>query len=121
MSDRRTDLIISGGVNIYPAEIEAALLQHPDVGDVAVIGVPDEDWGQSVVALVEPADGAVPGDELAAALLAHCEPRLARLKHPRRIEFRPSLPRTPSGKLSRARVRESYLRELGDKGEQPVP
>jgi long-chain acyl-CoA synthetase len=135
MSDRRTDLIISGGVNLYPAEIEAALLQHPGVADVAVIGVPDETWGQSVVALVEPAggavaggaapDGAAPGgavaaEELAAALLAHCEPRLARIKHPRRIEFRASLPRTPSGKLSRSRVRDDYLRESGDKGEQPV-
>jgi long-chain acyl-CoA synthetase len=116
MSDRRTDLIISGGVNIYPAEIEAALLQHPAVGDVAVIGVPDEDWGQSVVALVEPAEGAVPDEDLAAALLAHCEPRLARLKHPRRIEFRGSLPRTPSGKLSRGRVRETYLRERDAQG-----
>ncbi len=111
MSDRRTDLIISGGVNIYPAEIENALLQHPAVGDVVVIGVPDEDWGQIVVALVEPADGAAPGDDLAADLLAHCEPRLAKLKHPRRIEFRASLPRTPSGTLSRRRVREDYLGE----------
>jgi acyl-CoA synthetase (AMP-forming)/AMP-acid ligase II len=111
MSDRRTDLIISGGVNVYPAEIESVLLQHPAVGDVAVIGVPDEDWGQRVVALVEPADGAVPGDALAAELIAHCEPRLARLKHPRRVEFRASLPRTPSGKLSRGRVRDAYLRE----------
>lgn len=111
MSDRRTDLIISGGVNIYPAEIENALLQHPAVGDVVVIGVPDEDWGQIVVALVEPADGTAPGDDLAADLLAHCEPRLAKLKHPRRVEFRASLPRTPSGKLSRRRVREDYLGE----------
>ena len=110
MSDRRTDLIISGGVNIYPAEIENALLQHPAVGDVVVIGVPDEDWAV-VVALVEPADGAAPGDDLAADLLAHCEPRLAKLKHPRRVEFRASLPRTPSGKLSRRRVREDYLGE----------
>ncbi|TDC94944.1 AMP-binding protein [Actinomadura sp. 7K507] len=111
MSDRRTDLIISGGVNIYPAEIENALLQHPAVGDVAVIGVPDDDWGQRVVALVEPAGGAAAGDALAAELLAHCEPRLSKLKHPRRIEFRESLPRTPSGKLSRRRVREDYLGE----------
>jgi long-chain acyl-CoA synthetase len=111
MSDRRTDLIISGGVNIYPAEIESVLLQHPAVGDVAVIGVPDDDWGQRVVALVEPAEGAAPGDGLAAELLAHCAPRLARIKHPRRVEFRESLPRTPSGKLSRRSVREAYLRE----------
>ncbi|MGP4029481.1 AMP-binding protein [Actinomadura sp. 3N407] len=111
MSDRRTDLIISGGVNIYPAEIENALLQHPAVGDVAVIGVPDDDWGQTAIALVEPAEDAVAGDGLAAELLAHCEPRLAKLKHPRRVEFRESLPRTPSGKLSRRRVREDYLGE----------
>ncbi|WP_433468850.1 AMP-binding protein [Spirillospora sp. CA-128828] len=111
MSDRRTDLIISGGVNIYPAEIESVLLQHPAVGDVVVIGVPDDDWGQSAVALVEPAEDAEPGDGLAAELLAHCAPRLAKLKHPRRLEFRASLPRTPSGKLSRHRVRETYLRE----------
>ncbi|NKZ07635.1 AMP-binding protein [Actinomadura latina] len=111
MSDRRTDLIISGGVNIYPAEIESVLLQHPAVGDAVAIGVPDEDWGQRVVALVEPAEGAEAGDELAAGLLAFCGPRLAKLKHPRRLEFRESLPRTPSGKLSRRRVREDYLRE----------
>lgn len=114
MSDRRTDLIISGGVNIYPAEIEAVLLQHPAVGDAVVIGVPDEDWGQRVVALVEPAEAAEPGDGLAADLLEFCGPRLAKLKHPRRIEFRASLPRTPSGKLSRRRVREDYLGERSD-------
>jgi long-chain acyl-CoA synthetase len=111
MSDRRTDLVISGGVNIYPAEIESVLLQHPAVGDVVVIGVPDDDWGQRVVALVEPAEDAEAGDALAAELLAHCEPRLSKLKHPRRLEFRDSLPRTPSGKLSRRRMREDYLRE----------
>ncbi|MFI0371850.1 AMP-binding protein [Actinomadura sp. 1N219] len=114
MSDRRADLIISGGVNVYPAEIESVLLQHPGVADAAVIGVPDDDWGQVAVALVEPADETRAGAGLAAALLAHCEPRLARPKHPRRVEFRASLPRTPSGKLSRRRVRDAYLRELAD-------
>ncbi|MGC4955835.1 AMP-binding protein [Actinomadura citrea] len=114
MSDRRTDLIISGGVNVYPAEIESVLLQHPAVADVAVIGVPDDDWGQRVVALVEPAEDAEPGEGLAAELLAHCAPRLAKLKHPRRLEFRESLPRTPSGKLSRRRVREAYLGQRAD-------
>ncbi|WP_219469939.1 AMP-binding protein [Nonomuraea rhizosphaerae] len=106
--DRRTDLIISGGVNIYPAEIEAALLEHPSVADVAVIGVPDPEWGQRVVALVQPATGAETGG-LAAELLRHCEPRLAKLKHPRVIELRDALPRTPTGKLSRRSVREAYL------------
>ncbi|MFI0481476.1 AMP-binding protein [Actinomadura sp. 9N215] len=114
MSDRRTDLIISGGVNIYPAEIESVLLQHPAVGDAAVIGVPDDDLGQIVVALVEPAEDAPAGAALAAALLAHCEPRLAKPKRPRRVEFRDALPRTPAGKLSRRQVRDDYLREYGD-------
>ncbi|MEV4549332.1 AMP-binding protein [Nonomuraea wenchangensis] len=107
--DRRTDLIISGGVNIYPAEIEAALLEHPAVADVAVIGVPDPEWGHKVVALVQPAPGVTGGEELTAELLRHCAPRLARLKHPRVIEYRESLPRTPTGKLSRRNVREEYL------------
>jgi long-chain acyl-CoA synthetase len=107
--DRRTDLIISGGVNIYPAEIEAALLEHPSVSDVAVIGVPDPEWGQKVVALVQPVAGVTGGEALTAELLRHCAPRLARLKHPRLIEYRESLPRTPTGKLSRRNVREAYL------------
>ncbi|GAA4219514.1 long-chain acyl-CoA synthetase [Streptosporangium album] len=106
LCDRRTDLIISGGVNIYPAEIEAALLEHPAVADVAVIGVPDEEWGHSVVALVQPGPGPRPTVE---ELLEHLGPRLARFKHPRVIEFRDELPRTPTGKLSRSRVREGYL------------
>jgi long-chain acyl-CoA synthetase len=107
--DRRTDLIISGGVNVYPAEIEAALLEHPSVADVAVIGVPDPEWGHTVVALVQPVAGVPGGAELTADLLRHCEPRLARLKHPRVIEYRDALPRTPTGKLSRRQVREAYL------------
>ncbi|RVX47556.1 long-chain acyl-CoA synthetase [Nonomuraea polychroma] len=107
--DRRTDLIISGGVNIYPAEVEAVLLEHPSVADVAVIGVPDTEWGHRVVALVEPAAGVTGGTELTAELLRHCGPRLAKLKHPRTIEYREALPRTPTGKLSRRNVREAYL------------
>ncbi|WP_433252520.1 AMP-binding protein [Streptosporangium sp. CA-135522] len=109
LCDRRTDLIISGGVNIYPAEIEAVLLEHPSVADVAVIGVPDPEWGQRVVALVQPVPGAEPGPGLTADLLAHCAPRLARLKHPRVIDYRDRLPRTPTGKLSRSSLRETYL------------
>ncbi|MET8161142.1 AMP-binding protein [Sphaerisporangium sp. NPDC005289] len=109
LCDRRTDLIISGGVNIYPAEVEAALLEHPAVADVAVVGVPDQEWGQKAVALVQPAPGTPTGPELTAELLAHCEPRIARFKHPRVIEYRDELPRTPTGKLSRSRVRDAYL------------
>ncbi|GAA2884186.1 fatty-acid--CoA ligase FadD4 [Streptosporangium fragile] len=106
LCDRRTDLIVSGGVNIYPAEIEAALLEHPAVADVAVIGVPDEEWGHTVVALVQPSPGTRPSRE---ELLEHLGPRLARFKHPRVVEFRDELPRTPTGKLSRSRVRQEYL------------
>ncbi|MEV6195466.1 AMP-binding protein [Streptomyces sp. NPDC051920] len=109
LCDRRTDLIISGGVNIYPAEIEGELLVHPAVADAVVIGVPDEEWGQRVTALVEPVAGRQAGPELEEALIAHCRERLAKYKCPRTVEFREQLPRTPSGKLSRNRMREEYL------------
>ncbi len=109
LCDRRSDVIISGGVNIYPAEIEAVLFEHPAVADAAVFGVPDPEWGHRVTALVQPTDGVPPSEELAAAILAHCDGRLARFKHPRTLEFRAMLPRTPTGKLSRARVRGEYL------------
>jgi long-chain acyl-CoA synthetase len=111
LCDRRTDLIVSGGVNIYPAEIEAALLEHPAVADVAVIGVPDEEWGHNVVALVQPEAGVEPGPELTAELLEHCGPRIARFKQPKVVEYRSTLPRTPTGKLSRSKVRADYLAE----------
>lgn len=104
--DRRTDLIISGGVNIYPAEVEQALITHPAVNDVAVIGVPDPEWGQSVLAVVQPVAGA--GDDLAAALLAHCADHLAAFKRPRRIEFVTDFPRTETGKLQRRKLRDTY-------------
>ncbi|WP_084962253.1 AMP-binding protein [Thermoactinospora rubra] len=107
--DRRTDLIISGGVNIYSAEVEAVLVEHPAVADVAVIGVPDPEWGHKVVALVQPVPGVEPGPELTESLLAHCSAKLARLKHPRVVEYRESLPRTPTGKLSRTSLRQQYL------------
>ncbi|MER6946202.1 AMP-binding protein [Nonomuraea sp. NPDC000554] len=112
LCDRRTDLIVSGGVNIYPAEIEAALLEHPAVADAAVIGVPDPEWGHNVVALVQPAEGVTPGPELTSELLEHCGPRIARFKWPKVVEYRDQLPRTPTGKLSRAKVRQEYLDAL---------
>jgi long-chain acyl-CoA synthetase len=106
--DRRSDLILSGGVNIYPAEIEQHLITHPAVADVAVIGLPDEEWGQSVLAVVQPASGATPGADLAAQLLAYCDEGLARFKRPRRIEFLSEFPRTESGKLQRRVLRNAY-------------
>jgi long-chain acyl-CoA synthetase len=101
LSDRRSDLIISGGVNVYPAEIESVLLTHPAVADAAVIGVPDAEWGQRVAALVQPHPGAQVGPE---ELLAHCRSRLAGFKCPTSVAFR-ELPRTATGKLSRAALR----------------
>lgn len=110
LEDRRTDLIISGGVNIYPAEIEAHLIGHPAVEDVAVIGVPDAEWGRSAVAIVQPAAGVTADDKLADELLRHCEDGLAKFKRPRRIAFEPRLPRTPTGKLQRRVARDTYLK-----------
>lgn len=108
LCDRRTDLILSGGVNIYPAEVEAALLAHPEVADAAVIGVPDEEWGQSVLAIVQPTPEAADG--LAERLTAHCRDQLAGFKVPRRIELNPQLPRTDTGKLLRRQLRAPYWR-----------
>lgn len=108
LCDRRTDLILSGGVNIYPAEIEGVLVGSPEVADAAVIGVPDEEWGQRVVAVVQPETGVTPGEELAERLTEHCRSRLAGFKTPRRIEFMEQLPRTPTGKMLRRELRDRY-------------
>jgi long-chain acyl-CoA synthetase len=108
LCDRKADMIISGGANIYPAEIEAEIIMHPRVADVAVFGIPDADWGEQVKAVVEPAPGAEPGDELAADILASLEGRLARMKWPKSIDFAVALPRDPSGKLLKRRLREPY-------------
>lgn len=104
--DRRSDLIISGGVNVYPAEVEQRLGTHPAVADAAVIGLPDPDWGAIVVAIVELRDGSEGSQELIAALDGHCRAGLAGQKCPRRYEFRAQLPRTPTGKLLRRALRD---------------
>jgi long-chain acyl-CoA synthetase len=108
LRDRKIDMIVSGGVNIYPAEVEAALLSHPSVGDAAVFGVPHDDWGEEVKAVVEPAVGVVPSPEIAAELLAHCESMLARYKLPRSIDFVDAMPRDPNGKLYKRTLRDPY-------------
>jgi long-chain acyl-CoA synthetase len=105
LSDRRTDLIISGGVNIYPAEIEEALISHPAVDDVAVIGVPDPEMGQQVLAIVQPTGQETGSADLAAELIEHCRARLASFKCPRSVEFVTELPRLPTGKLLRRQLR----------------
>jgi len=111
--DRRTDLIISGGVNVYPAEVEQQLITHPAVQDVAVIGVPDPEWGQRVVAVVETAPGATAGDQLAAELSEHCRKELASFKCPRRFEFVTNFPRTETGKVQRRVLRDAYAAREG--------
>lgn len=98
LADRRSDLIITGGINVYPREVEIALLAHSDVGDVAVVGVPDERFGSSVIAIVEPAPGRTVD---IASLAAHCSEHLATYKHPKRIVIVDRLPRTDTGKLRR--------------------
>ncbi|KUJ65516.1 acyl-CoA synthetase [Streptomyces albus subsp. albus] len=108
LRDRKIDLIISGGVNIYPAEIEAVLLAHPAVADAAVFGIPHDDWGEQVKAVVEPAAGRHPGPELAGELLDHCARRLAGYKRPASVDFLARLPRDPNGKLYKRQLREPY-------------
>jgi long-chain acyl-CoA synthetase len=106
LADRRTDLIISGGVNVYPAEVEAALVEDPEVVDAAVIGLPDERMGQRVHALVELRPGGRPDAE---ALLARLAERLADFKRPRTVEFVDVLPREPNGKVMKAQLRAERM------------
>ncbi|MDJ0489956.1 AMP-binding protein [Rhodococcus qingshengii] len=108
LDGRRVDLIISGGVNIYPAEIEDRIAEHPAVFDVAVIGVPDHEFGQQVKAVVELEDGVSGSDELATALIAHTREVLAGYKCPKSVDFAIGLPRTPTGKLLKRVLLEQY-------------
>jgi fatty-acyl-CoA synthase len=101
-------MIISGGVNIFPQEIEDALIAHPAVADVAVIGVPDEDLGEAVKAVVQLSDPASASPALAEDLLAFCRTRVAGFKCPRSIDFDNDLPRQPTGKLFKQKLRERY-------------
>lgn len=116
LTDRSVDLIISGGVNVYPAEVEAVLITHPSVGDIGVIGVPDPEWGESVKAVVELQPGFEPSAALAAELQAWARDRLAHFKCPRTVDFVEELPRTPSGKLSKRTLRESFRRQAAAAG-----
>ena len=116
LSDRKSDMIISGGVNIYPAEIESVLSGHPRVLDLAVFGVPDEAWGEQVKAVVEIKGGVPTAEEgvaLAVELTAWCKERIASFKCPRSFEFVASLPREPNGKLKKRLLRDPYWREAG--------
>jgi len=108
VAGRRKEMIISGGVNVYPAEIEAALLLHPELQDAAVVGVPDDTWGEVSVAFVVALAGASPAVE---ELQDHLARRLARFKIPKRYRFVESLPRTPYGKVVKGELREQVLRD----------
>ncbi len=108
LTDRKSNVIISGGVNIYPAEIEQVLQQYPSVADAGVFGIPDEEWGEAVKAAVELVDGVPPSPALEADILAFARRHLAAYKVPRSIDFEERLPRHPSGKLYIRLLRERY-------------
>jgi long-chain acyl-CoA synthetase len=108
LCDRESDMIISGGVNIYPAEIEAELSCHPKVADVAVFGIPHDDWGEQIKAVVQPAEGVDASEELTGDLLTFLSERLAKFKLPRSIDYTSELPRDPNGKLYKRRLRDPY-------------
>jgi fatty-acyl-CoA synthase/long-chain acyl-CoA synthetase len=108
LTDRKSYMIISGGVNIYPQETEDVLITHPDVSDVAVFGVPNEEMGEEVKAVVQPHDMAKAGKKLETELIAFCKSRLSAIKCPRSIDFEAELPRTPTGKLVKRHLRDRY-------------
>jgi long-chain acyl-CoA synthetase len=108
LTGRSAEVIISGGVNVYPAEIDAVLLMHPAVADAAAVGVPDDEWGEAVKAVVVPATGTATDARLAEEILAHCRAQLAGYKCPRSVDFTDELPRLPTGKIVRRSVRDRY-------------
>jgi acyl-CoA synthetase (AMP-forming)/AMP-acid ligase II len=103
--DRVKDMIVSGGENVYPAEVENALMSHPDVADCAVIGVPSERWGETVKAIITPAAGSDPSE---ADLIAYCQERLAKFKCPTSVDRIDVIPRNPSGKVLKTELRKPY-------------
>lgn len=108
LTDRKAFMIISGGVNIYPQEAENVLITHEKVADVAVIGVPNEEFGEEVKAVVQPMPGIAPSEELASELIAFCHSQLSKIKCPRSVDFDPELPRHPTGKLYKRLIRDRY-------------
>jgi len=110
LTDRSTFMIVSGGVNIYPQEAENLLVMHPKLIDAAVFGVPNDEFGEEVKAVVQTVDGVAAGPALEAELIAYCRSHLAAYKCPRTVDFDPELPRDPNGKLYKRRIRERYWR-----------
>ena len=114
LTDRKAFMIISGGVNIYPQEIEDCLILHEKVTDVAVFGLPDPEMGEFVKAVVQPAEGVEPGPALEDELRAHAREAIAHYKVPRHIHFRPELPRLPTGKLYKRLLRDEYMERTSE-------
>ena len=108
LTDRRDHMIISGGVNIYPQEVEDVLIGHGQVMDAGVIGVPDEEFGEQVKAVVQLIDPSGAGPEMERELIAWCRSRLAGFKCPRTVDFQDRLPRSPTGKLLKRELRAPY-------------
>jgi long-chain acyl-CoA synthetase len=108
LTDRVSHMIISGGVNIYPQEVENLLVMHPELADAAVIGVPDAEYGERVLAVVVPARDVQADAALAARLIEHCRNHIAHYKCPKAVEFVDSLPRLPTGKLLKRHLRERF-------------
>ena len=108
LTDRDSFMIISGGVNIYPAEIESEMSRHPAVRDVAVFGIPHPDWGEEVKAVIELAEGYTESDELTAQILSDLSARLAKYKMPRSIDVVDELPRQANGKLVKRTLKDPY-------------
>ena len=111
LTDRKANMIISGGVNIYPQETENVLTLHPKVLDAAVFGIPNEDFGEEVKAVVQPADMASAGLDLAKELMAYCQQHLSKIKCPKSIDFAKELPRTPTGKLLKRLLKDQYVKK----------
>lgn len=116
LTDRKSNMIISGGVNVYPQETENVLITHPSVFDAAVIGTPHDDLGEEVRAVVQLKPGIAATPELAKDLIAHCRSQLSGIKSPRIIDFRDQLPREPNGKLLKRLLRDEYRERLSKKG-----
>ena len=108
LKDRKSDMIISGGVNIYPAEIEAVLYNAPGVDDVAVFGIPHDDWGEEVKAVIQLTADAPEPDAARQQIAEFCETQLAKFKRPRTIDFIDEMPRDPNGKLYKRKLRDPF-------------
>jgi len=116
LTDRKLFMIVSGGVNIYPQEIEDVLVLHPAVADVAVFGVPEPEMGEEVKAVVQPAPGATPGPELEQEIIAFCRDHLSHYKCPKSVDFTDELPRGENGKLYKKALRDTYWASSAAKG-----